>query len=185
METTRTVTRLRSVSSRWPLAWMPPSTMHRWMELNAPWALLRAKLAHAGAQPPHPRPRQKGTRHACAQTPRTRHPASPRAQRPQSPLRVRLRRDRLRPVQKWKQNGGGDIISLSKENMKLEVIGVTPIDRSDANNAGVTADELVTTSQHVAMPRRAASAGLISKPWAREASLSRTALLLVREPVCH
>jgi hypothetical protein len=54
---------------------------------------------------------------------------------------------------KWKQAGGVYFISLTKENMKLEVIGQNPIDLNDPNNAGIEADELVATSQHVSVRR--------------------------------
>jgi hypothetical protein len=54
---------------------------------------------------------------------------------------------------KWKHTGGVYFISLTKENMKLEVIGQNPIDANDPNNAGITADELVATSQHVSVRR--------------------------------
>jgi Transposase DDE domain len=54
---------------------------------------------------------------------------------------------------KWKQSGGVYFISLTKENMKLEVIGKNPIEPSDLNNAGIEADELVATSQHVLVRR--------------------------------
>jgi hypothetical protein len=54
---------------------------------------------------------------------------------------------------KWKKAGGVYFISLTKENMKLEVIGQNPIDPNDPNNAGITADETVATSQHVSVRR--------------------------------
>jgi hypothetical protein len=54
---------------------------------------------------------------------------------------------------KWKHTGGVYLLSLTKENMKLEVIGQNPIDPNDPNNAGIEADELVATSQHVSVRR--------------------------------
>jgi hypothetical protein len=54
---------------------------------------------------------------------------------------------------KWKHTGGIYFVSLTKENMKLEVIGQNPIEPNDPNNAGIQADEVVATSQHVSVRR--------------------------------
>jgi hypothetical protein len=54
---------------------------------------------------------------------------------------------------KWKQTGGIYFISLTKENMKLETIGQTPIAANDPDNVGIETDELVATSQHVSVRR--------------------------------
>jgi hypothetical protein len=54
---------------------------------------------------------------------------------------------------RWKQAGGLYFISLTKENMKPEVIGQQSFDANDALNHGVQADELIATSQHI-MARR-------------------------------
>ena len=54
---------------------------------------------------------------------------------------------------RWKHTGGVYFISVTKENMRLEVIAENPFDAADAINAGVIADELVATSQHVAVRR--------------------------------
>jgi hypothetical protein len=50
---------------------------------------------------------------------------------------------------RWKQAGGIYFISLTKENMKPEVIGRNRFDPHDPINHGVQADELIATSQHV------------------------------------
>jgi hypothetical protein len=54
---------------------------------------------------------------------------------------------------KWKSTAGIYFISCVKENMKLEVIGVRDFDTKDPINAGVVADQLVGTSQGVAVRR--------------------------------
>jgi hypothetical protein len=54
---------------------------------------------------------------------------------------------------KWKTTAGVYFISRVKENMKLEVIGLCDFDATDPINAGVVADELVSTSQGVAVRR--------------------------------
>ena len=54
---------------------------------------------------------------------------------------------------KWKNTAGIYFISCAKENMKLTVIGLRGFDASDPINAGVVADELVGTSQGVAVRR--------------------------------
>lgn len=54
---------------------------------------------------------------------------------------------------RWKENWGIYFISCAKENMTLEVIGQRPFDRKDPANTGVTADDLVATSQGVAVRR--------------------------------
>jgi hypothetical protein len=54
---------------------------------------------------------------------------------------------------KWKATAGVYFISCVKENMKLEVIGLRDFDANDPINAGVVADELVGTSQGVAVRR--------------------------------
>ena len=53
----------------------------------------------------------------------------------------------------WKRIGGLYVISREKENMKLEVVGLNLWDRTDPRNQGVLSDELVSTSQGVAMRR--------------------------------
>lgn len=55
--------------------------------------------------------------------------------------------------QKWKQGGGIDLISLTKEKMNLTVTRETPIDRTDRNNDGITADELVATLEGISLRR--------------------------------
>jgi Transposase DDE domain len=54
---------------------------------------------------------------------------------------------------RWKQGSGVYIISRSKENMALEVMGELPFDRTSGINAGVTADELTGTSNGVTVRR--------------------------------
>ena len=54
---------------------------------------------------------------------------------------------------RWKHTGGVYFVSVTKENMRLEVIAQNPFDVAEAINAGVIADELVATSQHVAVRR--------------------------------
>lgn len=54
---------------------------------------------------------------------------------------------------RWKHIAGLYFLSREKENMKLEVIGQNRWDRADARNAGVLADELVSTSQGVSVRR--------------------------------
>ncbi len=53
----------------------------------------------------------------------------------------------------WKHQNGIYFISRTKDNMNLEVIGRNPFDAGDALNHGVLADEMVSTSQHVAVRR--------------------------------
>ena len=53
----------------------------------------------------------------------------------------------------WKHSGGLYFLSREKENMKLEVIGENPWERTDPRNQGVLADELVATSQGVSVRR--------------------------------
>jgi Transposase DDE domain len=53
---------------------------------------------------------------------------------------------------KWKHTGGVYFISLTKENMKLEIID-NPIGPNGPSNAGIEADELVATSQHASVRR--------------------------------
>ena len=55
--------------------------------------------------------------------------------------------------QKWKQSGGLYFVSLTKEKMNLTVTRENPIDRTDPNHAGITADELVATSERIALRR--------------------------------
>ncbi len=55
--------------------------------------------------------------------------------------------------QRWKQAGGLYFVSLTKENMRPEVIGVNTFDAQDPINHGVLSDELVSTSQHVMVRR--------------------------------
>ena len=55
--------------------------------------------------------------------------------------------------QKWKQGGGVYFVSLTKEKMKLPVIRAQPIDRQDPNQAGITADDIVGTSQGTQLRR--------------------------------
>lgn len=55
--------------------------------------------------------------------------------------------------QKWKQSGGVYFISLTKEKMDLTVTRQNLIDRADPNQAGITADELVATSQRITLRR--------------------------------
>jgi hypothetical protein len=50
---------------------------------------------------------------------------------------------------RWKQASGLYFISLTKENMKPAVVGLSPFDIQDPINHGVQADELIATSQHV------------------------------------
>ena len=54
--------------------------------------------------------------------------------------------------QKWKQ-GGIYFISLTKEKMDLTVTRENPIDRTDPNNRGITADELVATVAGISLRR--------------------------------
>ncbi len=54
---------------------------------------------------------------------------------------------------RWKHTGGIYFVSVLKENMRLAVIGENPCERTDPINAGVEADELVATSQHVFVRR--------------------------------
>ena len=44
-------------------------------------------------------------------------------------------------------------LSREKENMKLEVVGIHPFDRSDPINQGVISDEIVATSVGVTVRR--------------------------------
>jgi len=53
----------------------------------------------------------------------------------------------------WKHTGAIYFVSREKENMKLEVLGKNPWDRSDLRNEGVFSDELVGTSQGVSVRR--------------------------------
>jgi hypothetical protein len=53
----------------------------------------------------------------------------------------------------WKHNNGIYFISRAKDNMALETIGINQFDLKDLINAGVVSDELVATSQHVAVRR--------------------------------
>ncbi len=53
----------------------------------------------------------------------------------------------------WKHSGGLYFLSREKENMKLEVIAENQWERTDPRNAGVLADELVSTSQGVSVRR--------------------------------
>jgi hypothetical protein len=53
----------------------------------------------------------------------------------------------------WKHGGGLYFLSREKQNMTLEVIGENRWDRADPRNAGVLADELVSTSQGVSVRR--------------------------------
>ena len=55
--------------------------------------------------------------------------------------------------QKWKQSGGIYFISLTKEKMNLTVTRENPIDRTDPNHAGITADELVATTTGIVLRR--------------------------------
>lgn len=50
---------------------------------------------------------------------------------------------------RWKVSAGIYFISCAKENMKLEVVGLNRFEAHDPVNAGVLADELVSTSQGV------------------------------------
>lgn len=54
---------------------------------------------------------------------------------------------------KWKHGSGIYFLSREKENMALEVIAKHGFDREDPRNAGVLADEAVTTSQGVSVRR--------------------------------
>ena len=54
---------------------------------------------------------------------------------------------------RWKHTGGIYFVSVLKENMRPEVIGENPFERADPLNAGVVADQLVATSQHVMVRR--------------------------------
>ncbi len=54
--------------------------------------------------------------------------------------------------QHWKTQHGIYFISRTKENMKLEMIGKTPI-KADPINHGVVADDYVATSQHMYVRR--------------------------------
>ena len=54
---------------------------------------------------------------------------------------------------RWKQGGGVYFLSREKSNMQLEVIGQNRWERADPRNAGVLADELVSTSQGVGVRR--------------------------------
>jgi hypothetical protein len=53
---------------------------------------------------------------------------------------------------KWKENGIY-FLSREKENMKLEIVGIHPFDRSDPVNRGVISDEMVATSVGVTVRR--------------------------------
>jgi len=55
--------------------------------------------------------------------------------------------------QRWKKASGLYFLSREKENMRLEVIGQNPWERTDPRNQGVLADELVATSQGVYVRR--------------------------------
>ncbi len=55
--------------------------------------------------------------------------------------------------QKWKQGGGIYFISLTKEKMNLTLTRENPIDRTDPNHTGITADELVATTDGIALRR--------------------------------
>jgi len=59
----------------------------------------------------------------------------------------------FRQWRRWKQAGGIYFLSREKKNMALEVIGENQWDRADPRNAGVLADELVSTSQGVHVRR--------------------------------
>ena len=52
-----------------------------------------------------------------------------------------------------KQRSGIYFLSREKVNMRLDAIGVLPMDAADPRNAGVIADELVATSQGVSVRR--------------------------------
>ena len=56
-------------------------------------------------------------------------------------------------TQKWQQGGGVYFISLTKENLHLTLTRENPIDRTDPKQAGITADELVATSEKIALRR--------------------------------
>lgn len=55
--------------------------------------------------------------------------------------------------QKWKQSSGIYFISLTKAKMDLTVVRALPLDAQDPNAAGLTADELVETSQGITLRR--------------------------------
>lgn len=54
---------------------------------------------------------------------------------------------------KWKQSGGIYFISLTKEKMDLRVVRPLPLDPQDPNASGLTADEIVETSQGIVLRR--------------------------------
>jgi hypothetical protein len=53
---------------------------------------------------------------------------------------------------KWKESGIY-FLSREKENMKLEIVGIHPFDRTDPINQGVISDEMVATSVGVSVRR--------------------------------
>jgi hypothetical protein len=59
----------------------------------------------------------------------------------------------FRAWQRWKQGSGIYFLSRTKDNMELETIGTNPFDADDPLNAGILADELVSTSVGVMVRR--------------------------------
>ncbi len=55
--------------------------------------------------------------------------------------------------QKWKQRSGIYFISLTKAKMDLTVVRPLPLEAQDPNAAGITADEIVETSQGITLRR--------------------------------
>ncbi len=54
---------------------------------------------------------------------------------------------------KWTQSGGIYLISLTKEKMNLTLTRENSLDHTDPNHAGITADELVATTDGIALRR--------------------------------